>query len=945
MTDLDSINYKDQETSGIVILAPNAVISHYRIASRVGAGGMGEVFLADDLQLKRRVALKFLSPNLATDPNLKQRFLREAQSAAALNHPNIVTVYEVAEFAERVFMAMEFVEGSTLRDLIDAGQLTPSQSLQLLLQVCDGLQAAHLAGFVHRDIKPLNLIVGLDGRVRILDFGLAKVVGDTQLTQAGSAIGTFQYMSPEQGQGIEADHRSDIFSLGVVLYEMLTSTLPFQKIGIPATIYAIISEEPPPLARHRSDLQIGLQEIVGKSLAKSPENRYQSASEMADEIRHLLGSEISAVPAGITRVIPVAAPQTISLAVLHLRNLGSADDDFLSYGITEDLIVDLSRIGSIRVAPMRSVMKYRDSDDDVTEIASRLNVSYVLDGSIHKSVTAIRVSAQLIDVRDGKVLWAERWEEPAANLPRVKKALAEGVSGAFNIGSTIVRKAEVAVPEAENAQAYEQYLKGKFLFDRKKDKGDVVAALDWYRKALQQESGLVAARIGTVEVLMYQGAFEEAQTELSRALLEAENQGLRAEQATLLRLRAKLLVTRSDWERAWKSGHQALALAREIGDLAGEAETLGVLISILQPQAKFDDALLLFDRILEISRKLNDQDKIAEALKNMGVAFARKGDYTRANELYEEALSVARSVQNLSMEAACLSNIGNVHYFKGDMQTAVRFYGEALSINSKLGDQTGSARQSLNMGLIHLQQGTMEEGLEMLSTAATFFEALGDKANLALTLSNISQARLTLGMVAEAQTAAERSLALAREIGHPLAESAANHRLGTISAFRGEHGSAAQYLHKALETARASGINRNIAALEVELAASHFRQGDYEAARNHATRASALAREIEDKTTLCSAASYLGALTAVGGLLHAGSKQIRQQLTKALDIGDKSVALQIQQLLGETLYRYGKEADREEGRSLLLDALAQAEASKQVPEIRRLQAVLNSFQN
>lgn len=946
MTGLDGADSGEQKTTGVVILAPGAVISRYRISSRLGAGGMGEVFLADDLQLKRRVALKFLSPNLANDPNLKQRFIREAQSAAALNHPNIVTVYEVAEFAERVFMAMEFVEGRTLRDLIDTGQLTPSQSLGMLLQICDGLQAAHLAGYVHRDIKPLNIIVGQDGRIRILDFGLAKVVGDTQLTQAGSAIGTFQYMSPEQGQGIEADHRSDIFSLGIVMYEMLTSVLPFQKTGIPATIYSIINDEPAPLATHRSDLPAGLQEMVSRAMAKLPANRYQSAGELADEIRRLLGTQVPMPFVATTRTIPIAAPTpAISLAVLHLRNLGSSDDDFLSYGITEDLIVDLSRIGSIRVAPMRSIMKYKDSDDDITDIASRLNVTHVLDGSIHKSPTAIRVSAQLIDARDGKILWGERWEEPPANLPRVKKGLAEGVSGAFNLGATVVRMAEIAVPETENAQAYEQYLRGKFLFERKKEKTDVAEALAWYRKALRQEPGLLAARIGIVEVLLYQGAVEDGQTELTEALREAAKLGQRAEQANLLRLQAKMQVSRSDWEKAWEAGNRALGLTREIGDLAGEAETLGVLISILQPQAKFDEALLLFDRVLEISRKLNDRDKLAEALKNMGVAYSRKGEYGRALELYDEAIGVAKSAQNLSMEAACLSNIGNVHYFKGDLQTAVRYYGEAMSINSKLGDQSGTARQSLNMGLIHLQQGSMEEGIDLLTTAATFFEALGDKANLALTMSNISQARLSLGLVEEANAAAERSLSLAQETGHPLATISANHRLGAVSLFRGDHELASKYLHTALEAARTAEMSRNVAALEVELAALHFRRRQLDAAKKHAGRASGLAKEIEDKPTLCMANSYLGALTAASGLLHAGTKQLRQQLVKAGEIGDKNLALQIQQLLGEILFEYGKEADREEGRTMLLDALAQATVLRQAPDIKRLQTVLSSPQN
>jgi tetratricopeptide (TPR) repeat protein len=232
-----------------------------------------------------------------------------------------------------------------------------------------------------------------------------------------------------------------------------------------------------------------------------------------------------------------------------------------------------------------------------------------------------------------------------------------------------------------------------------------------------------------------------------------------------------------------------------------------------------------------------------------------------------------------------------------------------------------------------------------LTTAATFFEALGDKANLALTLSNISQARLSLGMVNEAQSAAERSLALAYETGHPLATVSANHRLGAVSLFRGEDELASQYLHQALQAARTADMSRNVAALEVEVAAFHFRLRQFDPARKHAGRASALAKELEDKTTLCMASSYLGALTAAGGLLHAGTNQLRQQLVKAGEIGDKNLTLQVQQLLGEILFEFGKDSDRDEGRTLLLDALAQATLSRQAPDIKRLQAILSSSPN
>jgi len=956
----------NQSTRSAIILTPGAVISHYKIVSKLGVGGMGEVFLADDLTLRRRAALKFLAPNLAVDESLRQRFIREAQSAAALNHPNIITIYEVAEVAERVFIAMEYVEGRTLREIIDARELTLDKAVQFALQICDGLHAAHSKGYVHRDIKPLNIILDTDKRVRILDFGLAKAIGDVQLTQAGSLMGTAQYMSPEQGQGIDTDHRSDIFSMGIVLYEMLTGTLPFKKPNIPAYIYAIVNEEPPPMSQYVPSIPSQFQAIVSRAMAKSVLSRYQTVAEMASDLKKAVGLESSIssmsvasamtsppspepssvvesmhsrIPAG---TMSPSQPVTKALAVLHLRNLGSPDDDFLSYGITEDLIVDLTRIGTMRISPMRSIMKFKDADTDIAEIASKLNVSYVLDGSIHKSTKAIRVSAQLIDVSDGANLWAERWEEPLENLSKIKRALAEGISQAFNISSTIVRVAHVGMPEAEDAQAYEQYLKGKYIFEKKKDKADVVNALSLYRKALAKEPALVAARAGIIEILMHQGQFKEAQMELESALEEAASKGLRAEKASLLRLLAKLHIHHSDWEKAWLTGNESLTITQELKDLSGEAETLGVLISALQPQAKFDEALPLFDRVLEISRRLDDQEKIADALKNMGILYSRKGDYSRALDLYNESLELATASENLSLQAACLSNIGNVNYFKGDLDSALRFYGKAMAINDRLGDKAGTARQGLNMGLVQLQRGNHREGLELLNVSSTFFEALGDKANFALTLTNISQLRLTLGDAQEALKSAEQALSLAQEINHPLAESAAHHRLGAIHIYQQDYDSASTHLHKALEIAKTAKINRNVGALQVELAELHYFRNEFAFSRKHAERSQMIAREIGDSGTLCLAQGYIGLLTASEGLIHAGVRQLQQQQAKAKEIGDPILSMRINIIAGEALFRFGKEDDKVSGRTLLNSILAEARKSELFPETKRILGILES---
>lgn len=911
----ESEGHKDQTVS-ITVVAPGAIFGHYRILRALGTGAMGQIFLAEDIHLKRRVALKFLSPHLASDVSLKARFTREAQAAAAINHPNIVTVFGVAEQHGRSYIAMEYVDGKSLREIIDSGALTTGQTIDLALQVCDGLSFAHAAGLVHRDIKPMNLMIDQSGRLRILDFGLAKDNSDDQLTQAGTALGTVNYMSPEQAQGMEADHRSDIFAVGVVLYEMLTGAVPFKKGNVPATLHSIVADQPPPIRTDGDPLRQQLLPIVARALAKDIQKRYQAIAEMAGDLHQLLPSQRSRFDITITRSTPTVTPLR-SLAVLHLHNLGAPEDDYICYGITEDLIVDLTRIGTIRVAPMRAVLKFKDSDADLEEIAARLKTDLVLDGSIRRTQDAIKISVQLVDVANGSNVWADRWEEPLANLPNIKKALIEGIGASLNIGQTVFAQAKAAAQTTKNADAYEMYLKGKYAFQKKHSAADVDTALSLYRQALSQEPGLLAARAGMAEVLIYKGELSSASLELQIAADSPAVRNHPTDQARLLRLQALVNVQQSNWPQAEDLATRAVKMARIQGDWEAEAEAVGVLISALQPQSKFDEALRLFDRVLEIGRKFEDHEKIAEALKNMGVVYARKGEYSRAVELYEEALELARKQDDLSLQAACLSNIGNVYFFQGDLDRAFTHYGEALTINNEIGNRAGTARQNLNMGLIQLQRGNHKEGQELLKVSASFFEALGDRSNLAITLSNLSETSLMVGDIDGAIEHADRALAIAVEIESPLARSTAHHRLGMANFIRGNYELSSEHLTAALEIATANNMKRNIAGLEVELARLHFCQGQLDNAAGHARRAQTLAQEIGDKNTLCLASAYLGALSAAGGLYHAGVRQLDQQSKTARGLGDATLERHISFLLGKTLFQLGNDDDKTRGRGLL----------------------------
>ena len=931
----------DDATRTFVILGPEAEISHYKIIRKLGEGGMGEVFLARDQNLGRQVALKFLSPNFASDQVFRERFMREARLAAALNHPNIITVHEVAEHDSRIFIALEYVEGSSLRELMDRNELTYDSCLDILLQVCEGLNTAHQAKLIHRDIKPGNIVVDRNRRVRILDFGLAKGEGDTQLTQAGMTIGTISYMSPEQGQGQEPDHRSDMFSLGVVMYEMLTGKLPFSGDNIPATLYSIVNNQPKPLSALNPDLPLQLQTIIDRVLAKQPGDRYADISKLRDDLLRLRGPDPQA--SSIIYEKPEIRPVMRSLAVLHLRNLGSADDEYLSYGLTEDLIVDLTRIGSIRIASMRAIMKYKDSDAELEELAEKLNVGMILDGSIHKSGNVIRVSAQLVNVENGENLWAERWEESIDNLPQIKKALAKGISEALRLEQSVLDRAQIGKTVVKDAGAYENYLKAKFHFRRKKDKTDVDIALGLYNLALREEPGLLAAKAGIAEIMIYNGDFSGARKELETALVKARERNNKADEATILRLLANLNAKLSNWSEAQQFAQDALAIDKENENLAGEVSTLGILISILQPQAQFDEAILHFDRVLEISRKLDDKEKIAEALKNMGIAYSRKGDYERALGLYDECLEHARQDENFSMQASCLSNIGNVYYFRGDFNKAFDQYQQALNIADRIGDRALSARQNLNMGLIQLQSGKHKDGARLLDSAAEMFKSLGDRSTYALALVNASQAKLTLGENEEARSKAAAALEIAREVNNPLVETDALVQLGSVSFFNREIESAVDYYQQALNIAENANMMRNTAHIHLALVSICFYCKDYKKCRSHATRALSIAREIGEKTALIMSNAGLAAISACEGLFNTGLKQLQDAYDGMEKIGNRQMTIHLKALLGEVLKVHGKsQEDQSEGASLLEGALKDARENEFLPEVKLIEEILGS---
>ncbi len=406
----------------------STLAGRYKIIEELGRGGMGIVYQAEDTKLKRTVALKFLPPELTHITEIKERFMREAQAAAALDHPNICTVYEFDETEETTFISMAYIEGQSLRKRIDSGPLELDEALKTAMQVAEGLQEAHKKGVVHRDIKSANIMVTETGQAKIMDFGLARVSGTTLLTKEGSTMGTIAYMSPEQARGEEVDQRTDIWSLGVVLYEMFGGQLPFKGERDQSVVYSILNEKPNPVTNLRSEIPMSIGQVVSKALEKNPEKRYQQIDDLLDDLKSISAGIVpeeikvrlrkeklrkrkrailyaGAAVVIVTLVVVVSslftgeAEAIDSIAVLPLKNqTGDAEKEYMVDGATNELIDQLSKIGTLQVRSRTTVMQYKDVDKTLPEIARELNVATVVEGTVYQAGENVRIRVQLIEV-------------------------------------------------------------------------------------------------------------------------------------------------------------------------------------------------------------------------------------------------------------------------------------------------------------------------------------------------------------------------------------------------------------------------------------------------------------------------------------------------------------------------------------------------------------------
>jgi len=558
-------------------------ISHYRILEKLGQGGMGEVYRAEDTKLKRVVAIKILPAGLALDEEARRRFLREAQTASALQHENICAIHEIGETPDgRMFICMDCYDGVTLKERIAGGPLPVGEAIDIADQIAAGLCEAHAAKMVHRDIKPANVMITRRGVAKILDFGLAKSAGAATLTKIGSTMGTAAYMSPEQARGDEADHRTDIWSLGAVLYEMVAGRPPFKGEYESAVLYSIAHESPEPLTALRSGVPLELERIVNKCLEKDAGERYQTAVDFSADLRRLKrglsegaartagavsragtagspgdgaprkgasrGRRIGVVGAGAAAILMMLLAifnvggvrdriaggrgagergRIESLAILPFVNADSdPDTEYLSDEIPASITSNLSRLSSLRVVPRSSAFRYRGSEGDLAAVGRKLNVRAILTGQVRARGEELSIWAELVDVAGDRQLWGEQYSLKMSDILTFEQDIAERITDALRVRLTETDRDRLSKSQTASAEAHRLYLKGRYFWNKRSEEG-IRNAAGYFQKAIEEDPSYALAYTGLADsysilaafgIAAPRDVFPKAKAAVSRAL-------------------------------------------------------------------------------------------------------------------------------------------------------------------------------------------------------------------------------------------------------------------------------------------------------------------------------------------------------------------------------------------------------------------------------------------
>ncbi len=633
---------------------PGRTISHYRILEKLGEGGMGVVYKAEDTKLGRTVALKFLPPHALATDTARARFLQEAKAAAALNHANVCTIHEIEEAEGDAFIVMEYVDGPSLKEKIADGPIPLEDALATATEVARALEAAHRRGIVHRDIKPANILLTGEGRAKVLDFGLAKIADAADLTAPGSTVGTAAYMSPEQARGATVDRRTDLWSLGVVLYEMVTGRRPFSGDRVETIIRAILEDVPPRASSARSDVPRGVEQIIDRALEKDPARRYGDAGEM---VRDLEGaSDTTGSPRrGATDERP-------SIAVLPFLDMSpEADQEYFCEGIAEEILNALAGVNRLRVAARTAAFQFRGKGHDVHEIGRKLHVDTILEGSVRKAGNRVRVTAQLINAGDGYHLWSEKFDRDLDDVFAIQDEISLAIVGKLRVRLLSDEKDRLVKRHTEDLEAHNLYLQGRYFWN-KRDEAGLLKAIECFERAIERDPDYALAYSGIADAyicLRVYAAAPPADTlakaeEAARKALEIDDD-LAEAHTSVANIRAEL---HWDWTGAEAHFKRAIALNPNY------PIAHNWYANLLEVLGRQEEALAEIDRAHEL-------DPLSlVGLRNQAATYIVAGDYDRAEEIARRALEMDPGFTFVN------SILAWVHWERGEHEEALRLFEE-----------------------------------------------------------------------------------------------------------------------------------------------------------------------------------------------------------------------------------------------------------------------------